>query len=192
MSARRILYVGNPIFHQAMKRCAKSFIPSAEAKSLVQDMIATMESYKGLGLTASQIGVNKKLFVAGHKDSPGLWPPKAFFNPSIKQVSPETFVHWENCLSIPKLHFLVPRPKKSVFEFTDEQGVKWEATATGLASAIVHHELQHIIGMNLFHSEVHDIVADEEIGKVEQVEEVEPGQVEYRLVDNNSDKPPAN
>eukprot|EP00002_Diphylleia_rotans_P005094 TRINITY_DN1410_c0_g1_i5.p3 TRINITY_DN1410_c0_g1~~TRINITY_DN1410_c0_g1_i5.p3 ORF type:complete len:105 (-),score=8.69 TRINITY_DN1410_c0_g1_i5:1069-1383(-) len=47
MSARRILYVGNPIFHQAMKRCAKSFIPSAEAKSLVQDMIATMESYKG-------------------------------------------------------------------------------------------------------------------------------------------------
>ena len=40
-----------------------------ETKKLVYDMIVIMQEHDGIGLAAPQVGVSKRLFVVGHKDT---------------------------------------------------------------------------------------------------------------------------
>eukprot|EP00002_Diphylleia_rotans_P007660 TRINITY_DN17307_c0_g1_i1.p1 TRINITY_DN17307_c0_g1~~TRINITY_DN17307_c0_g1_i1.p1 ORF type:complete len:183 (+),score=43.99 TRINITY_DN17307_c0_g1_i1:53-601(+) len=179
MSILRVALIGNPTFYDRVKICSRVFIRSEECKTLVKDMFATMRDYNALGLAAPQIRVNRKIFVAGCEKAKGFYPPRAFFNPKIMESSKDSFVHWESCLSVPGYNFLVQRPQKTVIAYVDENGDKWKATATGYASAIIHHEMEHLNNRNLFHSKIQDIAADEELDNTEEVEEVDPGSMEY-------------
>ncbi|MDD4257707.1 MAG: peptide deformylase, partial [Bacteroidales bacterium] len=75
-------------------------------KQLIDDMWETMYYADGVGLAAPQVGLSIRLIVIDGKEladeDPSLKDFKRLLiNPRILEVSPETCVYSEGCLSVP-------------------------------------------------------------------------------------------
>ena len=68
-------------------------------------------------------------------------------NPALKEVSSETEVAKEGCLSFLGLVMDVRRPKSCVVEYFDENGVKQTVNAGGLLGRALMHEMNHLDGI---------------------------------------------
>ena len=68
----------------------------AEQDVLGAALLTQLKNHKGLGLSANQIGVNKRVCVIGVKD------PLVLVNPRIVKRSEEAVQYIESCLSLPK------------------------------------------------------------------------------------------
>ena len=84
-----------------------------QIKKLIADMKNTMEKAPGIGLSANQVGLNLKLFIAqiperhieteGEKITLMATEFYAIFNPKIKKTSKEKTIMEEGCLSVPEI-----------------------------------------------------------------------------------------
>lgn len=131
-----IVKVGHPTLRSISEEFSKEEILSEETQTLVEDMIETMNSAKGVGLAGPQIDVKKRIFVAGVNNSevdPPL-PAMAFINPSLDfslgYGKPKVNI-FEGCLSLPGYRALVPRYDTVVVTFNDETGLAKRIKATG-------------------------------------------------------------
>ena len=108
---------------------------------LIKAMINTMNSHKGIGLAAPQVGINEQIFVADVGDG-----PFAVVNPKItkKSIGSETLE--EGCLSIPKVQVKVKRAKSIWVEYTNEYNQTVQQQLTDLPSRVFQHELDHLNG----------------------------------------------
>lgn len=77
----------------------------AEQDVLGAALLTQLKNHKGLGLSANQIGVNKRVCVIGVKD------PLVLVNPRIVKRSEEAVQYIESCLSLPKT---MRKPKNTV------------------------------------------------------------------------------
>ena len=117
-------------------------------KSLAQtiaDLIETLESQTdpiGLGLSAVQIGVLKRVFVARVKNR-----IKHFVNPKIIKFSKKEITFLEGCFSVPEFYGHVIRPVGLDLEAQDKHGKKIQGHYTGLPSRIIQHEIDHLDGI---------------------------------------------
>ncbi len=123
---------------------------SRENKKELQDLTRTMRKAmklaNGIGLSANQIGIAKRIFVAEVPDSSGR--PKFYFviNPKITKFSKESINLEEGCLSVPKIYGTVPRPEKITLEGLDVRGKKLKIKAWGLLARVFEHEVDHLDG----------------------------------------------
>ena len=69
-----------------------------------------------------------------------------FINPVIKNVSKETSVYEEGCLSIPDTFIEIERPKRCEVEYADLKGKKKLLKCDGLVSTCLQHEINHLDG----------------------------------------------
>ena len=76
---------------------------SLELQSLIKDMIATMQSWRAVGLSAVQIGVPARLFVVQDERQ----EPITLINPVIKETDGWQYGN-EGCLSLPGLFLKNP------------------------------------------------------------------------------------
>ena len=112
-----------------------------EIKTLAQDLLDTLNTTKtGVGITAIQIGVPKRMCVIKHNN-------KVYYmiNPVITRTRGEQVVK-EGCLSAPNTFIDVIRAQKVWCEYTDLDGGRHEVSQGGLFSAIIQHELDHFEG----------------------------------------------
>ena len=77
----------------------------AEQDVLGAALLTQLKNHKGLGLSANQIGVNKRVCVVGVKD------PLVLVNPRIVKRSEDAVQYIESCLSLPKT---MRKPKNTV------------------------------------------------------------------------------
>lgn len=113
-----------------------------ELRSLVDDLFDTLDTRPGIGLSACQIGVLKRVFVVRLDDG----VRRVFVNPQITGTSAETSVYEEGCLSIPEIWGDVVRPKSvSMFAY-DQNGRPFNIDAEGLLARCVQHENDHLDG----------------------------------------------
>ena len=70
----------------------------------------------------------------------------SFINPVIKNLSDETSVYEEGCLSIPETFIEIERPKICVVEYIDLDGKKKTIKCEGLLSTCLQHEINHLDG----------------------------------------------
>ena len=122
-----------------------------ERQSLVDQMIAVMQSNNGLGLAAPQIGSSKRLFILNENDV-----PICCFNPEIVQQSGQIVVDYEGCLSFPSLWLKVGRAETVIGKYQDIDGNEVTREFTGIMSRCFLHELDHVNG----------VVFVEKVGKV--------------------------
>ena len=80
-------------------------------KKLIEDLFETMYHSKGIGLAAVQVGILKRVLVVDVSNRDGKKQPIALINPVIKNLSEETSVYEEGCLSIPETFIEIERPK---------------------------------------------------------------------------------
>ena len=110
-------------------------------KTIVEDMIETMNKADGVGLAAPQVGILKRLCVIDVGDGPMI-----FINPTILSSEGEQ-VDEEACLSLPEQSGFVKRPESLVVEATDLEGTVFQLFCSDLLARAVCHELDHLDGV---------------------------------------------
>jgi peptide deformylase len=123
------------------------FNVDGDAEQLEKDMIEFMLANRGIGLAANQIGLTKRVFVMGSNTIPNFPAPFAVFNPVIKEVSIESVLDQEGCLSYPDLFLTVKRPRWIVAEYQDSKGTVKEIRIDGYLSKCFQHEFDHLNGV---------------------------------------------
>ena len=104
-----------------------------------------MYEFKGIGLAAVQIGVNKRVIVADVSEEKK--EPFIFINPTIKILNEdEKGGYDEGCLSIPGFYEEVVRPTQVEISFQNLSGKKEEIIPEGLLGVVVQHETDHLDG----------------------------------------------
>ena len=120
MSVKDIITVPNEI----LKKISEPIVNvGINEKKLINDLFETMYNSKGIGLAAVQVGILKRVLVidVSSKDEKN---PMSFINPVIKNLSDETSVYEEGCLSIPETFIEIERPKICEVEYIDLDGKK--------------------------------------------------------------------
>ena len=117
-----------------------------DRKSLSKVMHGNMVKYGGLGLSANQIGLPFRMFVMGGHPQIEDGKVRYVFNPLINDVSPESIVMKEGCLSFPFLFLGIKRPKWVSVRYTDENGEEIEETLHGMPARMFQHENEHMNG----------------------------------------------
>lgn len=112
-------------------------------RELLNDMVDTMHRYNGVGLSAVQVGILKRLVVIDLYDDKG---PIKLVNPVIIKTKGEQEVE-EGCLSFPNQYAKMIRPAEVVAEALDENGKKIKIKAKGLLAQAICHELDHLEGI---------------------------------------------
>lgn len=149
MSVKKIITIPDPLLRQKSQKI-KGF--DQQLITLVQDLKDTLEAQNdppGVGLSAVQIGVLKRVFVARLESH-----LKEFINPEILSYSKETSDFFEGCLSIPEFYGHVIRPETIEVKAFSQNGEKFSDTYRGLASRIIQHEIDHLDG-TLFTDHIH-------------------------------------
>ncbi len=110
MTLRKIVTLPDPILRRKAHPVTRF---DADLQSLIDDMIETMRDAPGVGLAAPQVGIPSRVIVVEYpEDDEQEDAPKKLFvvvNPEIKEISAETELGIEGCLSIPGLHGEVER-----------------------------------------------------------------------------------
>ena len=108
-----------------------------------------MTRYKGLGLSAIQIGIPLRVFTLQLNDG----KIETFINPKItKQYEEKTFVD-EGCLSFPNRSVNTTRSNFVHIEYLNAVGASRQAVLQGLEAVVFQHELDHLNGIVMFDRE---------------------------------------
>jgi len=143
MATREIITVPDEILKRISDPIEKVGI---NEKKLVNDLFETMYKFNGIGLAAVQIGILKRMLVVDVSNKDEKKQPIALINPLIKNLSKDTSIYEEGCLSIPETFIEIERPKSCEVEYIDENGVKKNLKCNGLLSTCVQHEINHLDG----------------------------------------------
>ena len=116
--------------------------PPVNPLDLVTDLAETMLASNGIGLSANQCGLPYRVFVMLGQE---LIP---CFNPKIVDVSEETVVMEEGCLSYPGLLVKVKRPRRIKVRYTEPNGETVTKVFDGMTARVFQHEMDHLDGIN--------------------------------------------
>jgi len=123
----------------------------------IAEMIKTLKSAQdpeGVGLAATQVGINRRVFIVSFNGVPEI-----FINPILKNFSkatlldvhPRTKDRWlEGCLSVPRLWGFVNRPYSVEIEYETPKAGKLEKRHRKLEdvdASYVQHENDHLNGV---------------------------------------------
>jgi peptide deformylase len=117
-----------------------------EIAELVARMRRIMRAANGVGLSANQIGLDLKMFVAEVPDPQGGTKFYAVFNPKIEKMSEEKVSYEEGCLSVPGAWGDVPRSERIVVAGFDKNGKVAKIKAWGFLAIVFQHEIDHLNG----------------------------------------------
>ena len=143
MSIKDIITVPNEILKKISEPIEKVGI---NEKKLINDLFETMYNSNGIGLAAVQVGILKRILVIDVSTKDEKKNPLSFINPIIKNVSNETSVYEEGCLSIPDTFIEIERPKVCEVEYIDIDGKVKNLKCDGLLSTCIQHEINHLDG----------------------------------------------
>lgn len=139
-----------------------TFPLSKEEKQMIQDMLTYLqmsqideerEKYDlraGVGLSAVQLGVLKRIFVLADEEEKGKFKNYIVINPSIKSVSEEMIYvgEGEGCLSINRdTEGIVPRHARMTVEAYDMDGNPYTIRVREDISIAFQHEIDHLNGI---------------------------------------------
>lgn len=110
-------------------------------QQLLDDMLKTMYTERGVGLAAPQIGVGKRVIVVDVGDG-----PVELINPELTRAE-GAVVGTEGCLSIPGVLGEVERAERVQVTGLDRNGRKIWIEAEGWFARALQHEIDHLDGV---------------------------------------------
>lgn len=115
----------------------------ATAQIFANVMFEKMKEFKGVGLSANQVGVDVSYFVIGVDDF-----RMDVFNPKIISATGESDFN-EGCLSYPGITVVLKRPEEIEVEYQDVDGKVIRRLLGGLTARIFQHEYDHMQGLTI-------------------------------------------
>jgi peptide deformylase len=151
MSILKVARLGNPVLRKVTEPLSARELQSAACQKFIDDMVATMKEYDGVGLAADQVHESKQIVVLEVADNP-RYPDKpkvpltVLMFPKITPLTEEMADDWEGCLSIPDLRGQVPRYKTIRVQALDRAGKELNFIANDFHARVIQHEWDHLNG----------------------------------------------
>jgi peptide deformylase len=114
-----------------------------EIRKLVRDMAETMYAAPGIGLSATQVDVHKRVILIDV--SPTHDQLKVLIDPELVSAEGESDCE-EGCLSVPGYYEKVRRAARVTVRALNEQGQPFELSADGMLAVCIQHEMDHLVG----------------------------------------------
>jgi peptide deformylase len=116
-------------------------------RRFTQDMMLTMYDDDGIGLSANQVGESRAIFTVGAAAFEDERGDSVFLNPEILEMSTETELQEEGCLSIPGIRENVPRALTIRLRWRDLDLKTHEEIFIGFPARVIQHEYDHLNGI---------------------------------------------
>jgi peptide deformylase len=139
MAILEVRLYGDPVLR---RRAAPVTGMTPEIEGSLTDMIDTMHTEVGIGLAATQVGIELRMLVVDE----GRGQARAYLNPVIVEQGGEQ-VGEEGCLSLPGIYADVCRAEWVVVEAMDRAGASFRRRASGLLARVLQHEIDHLDGI---------------------------------------------
>jgi len=117
------------------------------AVETAQQMVDIMEKYRGIGISANQVGLDAQIFIMQPTRHKEIKHAFAVINPVILKISQETELAKEGCLSHPNLILNISRPKKLVAQFLDADAKECILELEDYDARCFLHEYDHLQGI---------------------------------------------
>ena len=122
-----------------------------EMKFAIQQLESNLFTSGGHGLSAPQIGTNKRIISLS---TPCEYSPRnshavrfaTMIDPIIDKVGKATWRSKEGCLSIPGDELEVERFTEIFVIWNDPYGVRYKQRYEGMEAAVIQHEIDHLNG----------------------------------------------
>lgn len=134
----KLIYYPNEILASVCEEVTEF---NEDLSKLIDEMTIIMLKHDGMGLSANQIGVKKRIFIM--KDLKNN--VKEFINPKITLTDGEQLTN-EGCLSAPGIFVKVPRYEQVTVEAQNRNGETFKIGAIGIESVCIQHEIEHLDG----------------------------------------------
>ncbi|MFT4245737.1 MAG: peptide deformylase [Micrococcaceae bacterium] len=149
MTVLPVTICGEPVLHNRTEMVTEF---DEDLQKLVADMYETMDEAHGVGIAATQVGINKRLFTYDcGPDDDGNPRRGVVVNPTltigkISGADPDPEDDLEGCLSFPG--FMYPLRRADWVRVTgfDEKGAPLDFEATGFFARCMQHETDHLHG----------------------------------------------
>ena len=140
MPRLEILYFPDP---RLRRRAEPVKAVDDDVRRLIDDMLETMYDAPGVGLSAPQVNVAKRVITIDVSE--GRNEPLCLVNPEILAESGETETE-EGCLSVPGVYEVVKRSETIRVGALDRDGRSFELEADALLGVCIQHEIDHLDG----------------------------------------------
>ncbi len=142
MARLEIIKIGHPTLAKKSVRVEKV---DDEIRRLARDMIDTMHAAPGIGLSAPQVNVNRRLITVDLSVGENQDELIVLVNPEILSREGKV-VREEGCLSVPEIYEKVARPQKVVVKGRDLEGRDLVLEAQDMLARVFCHEVDHLDG----------------------------------------------
>ena len=132
----------HPILHERIKTCSDDLDRREMSRILKENMF----HYKGIGLSANQIGISERVFVMMLNIE--TEETITCFNPRIVKRYEDDIWFEEGCLSFPDEIINVNRPNRIVVKYEDEDKKEHKIKLDGFAARVFQHEYDHLEGID--------------------------------------------
>jgi len=156
MKPYTVLTVPNPKLRQKAAPIAEV---NDEIRTIFERMIVTMNVEDGVGLAATQVGIDKRLIVMNIEDDNHNHDHDGgccghhhgtvyrLANPEIIEKSSEMQTLTDGCLSVPDQYAEVSRAHSVKILYLDENNDSQTLEADGLLAFCIQHEIDHLNGI---------------------------------------------
>ncbi|NWF88315.1 MAG: peptide deformylase [Ignavibacteriaceae bacterium] len=119
------------------------------AVELIKNMFETMRHANGVGLAATQVGIDQSIFVVdlSQVEDYEKFKPMVFINPKILDFSDKKVSIEEGCLSIPNVRYEVQRPESIYINYFDTNLKEHTLEADKFLARVIQHEQDHLNGV---------------------------------------------
>jgi peptide deformylase len=139
MAMREIRIIGDPVLRTP---CEPITTVDARVRSLVTDLLETVDAEGRAGLSANQIGISLRAFSWNIDDEVGY-----VLNPRLVELSEDEYQDGdEGCLSVPGLWYPTKRAWYARVEGEDVDGRPVVVEGTELMARALQHEVDHLDG----------------------------------------------
>jgi peptide deformylase len=143
MAILDIVYFGDPRLEKVSEPILEV---TPEVRKLARDMFETMYYTSGVGLSAPQIGVNKRLLVIDVSGGEDRSKQLTVINPVVIETNGSQTGR-EGCLSFPGLFASVTRPNFVKIRGLNLEGKEVEVEGSELLARALLHEIDHLDGI---------------------------------------------
>src|SRR5512133_4297859 len=132
MSILKVARMGNPVLRANARPATPSDVRQPAFQKLIDDMIETMNEYRGIGLAAPQVHEAVRLIVVGiqhdedDEEDESTIKIVPLINPEVTPIGEDIVEGWEGCLSIPEVRGRVPRAAAIRVQALDRRGKRME------------------------------------------------------------------
>ena len=144
MSALTVLTYPDPFLRRRMAPVAQF---DETVRRVIADMTETMYAEPGVGLAATQVGIDRRIIVydVSGPDTPPQ--PQALVNPDIVLAEGEQLSENEGCLSVPDFRADVTRAWRVEVTGINRDGQSVRIDAEGFPAIVLQHEIDHLDGV---------------------------------------------